>query len=249
MGFEKYILPQYFKKRLRKKSIKTLYKNAIDTKQPKEVVAYLESYLSAQPLPVQESNYLVLDTETTGLDIRNAQLLSVGFLEITKGEKYGIVLLKSAKEYFIKNLSIEEKDAIAIHGIRNTDLKSKGDHIEKVLPKLLLVLKGKTLVAHHARFDAAILQKYLSQHYGIPLLNPIIDTAYIARKLDRKGLELPPLSDDKYKLDALCTAYNVEQTNRHTALGDAYATALLFLKLEKALIERKINLYEQTFYL
>ena len=144
--------------------------------------------------------------------------------------------------------TIEEKDAIKIHGIRNKDLELKGLAIEEILLRLLAILKGKIIIAHHARFDAAMLDKYFVEYFSVPLLNPLLDTALLARKLDRKGLELPPLNDDRYTLDALCKTEKIAQPDRHTALGDAYATALLFLKLKKKLVGRKISLNEEIFY-
>lgn len=85
-------------------------------------------------------------------------------------------------------------------------------------------------------FDVNMINKALHRQ-GLPSLkNKLLDTVV----LYKKSLLRSPLIEkkDHYSLDELADKFNISKKDRHTALGDAYITALLFLKIIKKLKEK-----------
>lgn len=208
------------------------------TPPPNWIADYLEakSSLPAMSSPINELQFVVLDTETTGLDIQKDQLLSIGTVRI----EAKAIAVKDAVEWVLyseDNLK-DKKDGIAIHGLRPKDLQ-EGKGIQEALQEFLAYLGNRIIVAHHTAFDVAMLNQALSQFYpNFKFYNLQLDTAKMAIRLERGPFaQLSAYDHKRYTLDSLCERYGVEMIERHTALGDAYTTAVLFLKL--------LNLFQQ----
>jgi len=95
------------------------------------------------------------------------------------------------------------------------------------------------LVGHHLRFDISILNEALKKRHAGKLRNPLIDTRDLALRVEkgRGGHDDQP---GNYSLDALCQRYHIPGSDRHTAAGDAYITAILLLKLLGRLRKRGV---------
>jgi DNA polymerase-3 subunit epsilon len=96
------------------------------------------------------------------------------------------------------------------------------------MEELLAYLDQSIIVAHHANFDRQMIDAALARLGAGRLRNPFVDTANLAKRVQ------PPthyVSEERYGLDQLALLYGIPLQDRHTALGDAYITALLFLKL------------------
>jgi DNA polymerase-3 subunit epsilon len=81
---------------------------------------------------------------------------------------------------------------------------------------------------------------------GLPKLkNKTIDTAH----LYKKTLLYSPLlvRKDSYSLDDLADKFDISKIDRHTAMGDAYITAIAFLKILNKLKEKKSFSLQQLF--
>ena len=190
--------------------------------------------------PIEDLRFVVLDTETTGLNIQKDQLLSIGTVRI-EGKA---IAVKDAVEWVLyseDNLN-DKKDGIAIHGLRPKDLQ-EGKKIQEALQEFLAYLGNCIIVAHHTAFDVAMLNQALSQFYpDFKFYNLQLDTAKLAIRLERGPFaQLSAHDRKKYTLDSLCKRYGVEMVERHTALGDAYTTAVLFLKLLSLLQQKGIE--------
>ncbi|MEZ4888512.1 MAG: 3'-5' exonuclease [Chitinophagales bacterium] len=189
-----------------------------------------KSNLPLKHTSIENLRFVVLDTETTGLDIQKDRLLSIG----TACVEGKAILVKDSVEWVLyeeEDLPMDKK-GIAIHGLRPIDLK-EGTKKQAALQEFLDYLDNSIIVAHHTAFDVAMLNKALSAfHPKFQLYNPQLDTAKLAIRLER-GLfaELSAHDRKKYTLDTLCERYEVETIERHSAWGDAYTTAVLFLKL------------------
>jgi len=99
-------------------------------------------------------------------------------------------------------------------------------------------------VAHHAAFDMRMLEKAIAPYRGAKVWNPSVDTAQLARRVEvsamtsnqARGAE----QQSDYQLDRLVERYGIDIPERHTAAGDALATALLFQRLLKKAERRGI---------
>ncbi|UCS94802.1 3'-5' exonuclease [Echinicola marina] len=190
----------------------------------------------AKNTALKELSFVVLDTETTGLDVKKDHVLAFGGVKIIKGRIKVDTSMESLLFSTKQNVS-----SIKIHEIiQSNDAMPIDDFVKELLPYL-----GKhIMVAHHAGFDLAMLEK-LVKPYGLrKILNPIVDTGDLAIRIEH-GVPYDPnrINLENYSLDALCERYNIPIHDRHTAAGDAFLTAQLLLKLLKEAEKRGIKTY------
>ncbi len=187
---------------------------------------YAQSFDNGFPEMVEQTSFVVLDTETTGFDFKKDRILSIGALRI----KNGIIQPEDAFEVFVKQEVFASK-TVEIHGILKQEKTQQLTEIE-ALKVLLKLLENAVLVAHHTAFDVGMLNHAL-QRNGLPKLkNPTLDTAILYNKSLKKSERK---KEGHYSLDTLAEKYDIPKTDRHTALGDAYITAIAFLHILSAL--------------
>lgn len=175
---------------------------------------------------IDQLEFTVFDTETTGLSIQDDYILSLGAVKI-RNER---ILIETVVELY-PNSSKSGGNTAVIHGL----IQRKNQiPIREFAAQSLKYFGNSILVAHHIGFDAEMMQKACNP-FGLERLpNPMIDTMTLAIRL-----ELGPHADrsqiqpEDYGLDALCKRYQIITEDRHTAAGDAFLTAQLLLKLLK----------------
>jgi len=175
---------------------------------------------------IRDIRFVVLDTETTGLDVKQDKLLSIGAVAV-KNRKIHIA---DRFEFYVRQQYEGGKDGIKVHGIlpkHNLSAQSA----KNILIELLSYLQNSVLVGHHIGFDFAVLNRAFHQHLNGQLLNPTLDTAHLAQRIQSPFYQTITNNNEQLSLDELCHQYKVPIYNRHTAGGDALITALLFVKL------------------
>lgn len=184
---------------------------------------YVKSFEEKLPEKISEVRFVVFDTETTGFDFKEDRILSIGALRIENNS----IEINDNFEVFIKQEKFNP-DSVKIHGIIQNEKFEKITELE-ALKKFLNYIQNSVLVAHHAGFDRKMVNRALARH-GLPKLkNKVLDTAVLYKKT-RIATNL--IDRDKiYSLDEIAEAYNIDLIDRHTASGDAYITALIFMKL------------------
>ncbi|CAH1000182.1 DNA polymerase III PolC-type [Neolewinella maritima] len=168
---------------------------------------------------------VVLDAETTGLDVRTDRILSLGALRV-----YGnsIHLAEKFEAYLPSPSSVENSHAIPIHGIIPNSRRYTYSDEPSMLAELLDYLRDSVIVGHHIGFDIEMINRALARHGAGPLKNRVVDTVGLAKRLRPAGYWTP---EGDYSLDVLARRYRIPLSDRHTALGDSYITAVLWLKL------------------
>ncbi len=165
--------------------------------------------------------YIVLDTETTGLDPDEGhKIIEIGCIEI--------IDRKVTDNTFHKYLNPEREidiEASKIHGLTAGNLSDK-PLFEDIYDEFLAYISDSPLIIHNAPFDLSFLKKefeYLKSNNNF-FANEIIDTLKLARKVS---------PGKKNTLDALCERYSVDNSDRnlHGALLDARLLAFVYLKL------------------
>jgi DNA polymerase-3 subunit epsilon len=180
---------------------------------------------------VESARFVVLDTETTGFDYENDRILCIGAITLQNG----IIAIPESFEIFIHQEHYDKSSA-QIHGILKDWVMAKPSEIE-ALQEFLIFLGDSIIIAHHTFFDVTMINRALERN-GLPLLkNKTLDTALLYKKtlivsnlLERK---------DHYALDDLADKFDISKKDRHTAMGDAYITAIAFLKIVKKLKLKK----------
>jgi DNA polymerase-3 subunit epsilon len=168
------------------------------------------------------SRQIVLDTETTGLNVlQGHRIIEIGGVEVVDrritGQRY--------HHYYNPGRGIEA-GALEVHGITEEFLADKPRFAE-VADDFVDFIDGAELVIHNAAFDVGFLDRELAQ-LAIPRrvsdLCTVLDTLALAR-------ELHP--GQRNSLDALCTRYAVDNSGRqlHGALLDAEILAEVYLAM------------------
>ena len=164
--------------------------------------------------PFAGARYVVVDTETSGLNPATDRLLSIGAIGIQSRR----IVLADSFESVLGQPRPSTRENIIVHGIGEAAQRD-GEDIREGLVRFLEFVGKAPLLAYHAPFDAAMLQRALRQHLGIAPRLRWLDLALI----------LPPLYEGKPRqaLDHWLERFGIDVPMRHSALGDALATAQL----------------------
>ena len=167
--------------------------------------------------------FIILDTETTGLEVQQGHRI----IEI------GAVLLndrKKSDEHFHTYLNpsrLIDEEASKVHGIMNEDLIDK-PYFEDVAEEFLEFVDGSTLVIHNAAFDVGFLNnelKLASSKY--PMLEDICEIE------DSLAIAKDKFPGQRNSLDALANRFDISGYDRtfHGALLDANILADVYMSL------------------
>ena len=164
---------------------------------------------------------VILDTETTGIDIKAGnRLIEIGCVEMVNRKLTG----RHYHQYVNPQFQVEE-GAYNVHGISNDVLADKplfGD----IAGDFVAFVSGAELVIHNAPFDVGFLNHELklngNRYPPLEEYCSILDTLALARKKH---------PGQRNTLDALCKRYGVDNTHRelHGALLDAEILANVYL--------------------
>lgn len=220
------------------------WKNWFLIKNNVEFPLFWEEYLANFQNPIDKDklltdlDYVVFDTETTGFDIQKDKILSIGAVTISKGE---IQVAQSFECYIEQDFT--ENPSIAIHGIMPHNHYEKISE-EEALKDFLQYIKGKILIGHHVGFDIAMLNQAIKRQLPDKLKNYTFDTAMLYHRL-KYPLQQSYSPSEDYTLDALSGQFNISTSDRHTAAGDAFITAILFLKLIDKLQKQGVTTFKK----
>lgn len=198
----------------------------------KKLEPFLEAYVDGTPkavadkTPLADLRFVALDAETTGFDVAKDRMLSLAIIEV----KGGRLQVASSTAWLVYQATAPLGPAVSVHGILPAETAT-GRQEADILRDLLPRLQGAVLVGHHVAFDAAMITAALKRNYGVVLRNPLLDTANLAMiavdafaKTGYPGQRAP-------SLDEVCAQCGIPPVERHTAEGDAFTTAMLFLTL------------------
>ena len=186
------------------------------------------------------SKYLIVDTETGGLDPQKHSLLEIAVVVWEDGK-----ILDTFQRYVKEPIFCVTEEAMKINKINLTDVLTLGNIPSEITYRIRsfiyrnfgLEMKPK-IVAHNAPFDIAFIKRlYLPEfqsssnpntfektfHYRSICTMSIAEFLMLSGKLPLEDIGLSKLLN-YFKID-------IVPERRHTALGDALATAELFTKL------------------
>ena len=173
--------------------------------------------------PFNKSELVCLDIETTSLDPKTADMLSVGWVLI----RDGMVDLSTAETYIVRPQS-EVGESASVHGLTDT-IVGKGQVQIIVLDQVIEVLTGRSLVVHHAGLDKGLLDRLCIEYYGEKLLVPVVDTLAIEHRRQSRKHHVD--ENQSLRLADLRTAYNLPWYSAHDCQIDAISTAELLIAM------------------
>jgi DNA polymerase-3 subunit epsilon len=176
---------------------------------------------------LDESRYVVVDVESSGLNVSRDRLIAIGAVAVA----HGTVQLSDSLEIVLQQQRISEKDNILIHGIGGTAQREGVPPAEALL--VFLEYLGKDpLVAFHVAFDEPMIRRAMKAFLGLDFRHAWVDLAYVAPALH------PQLARRHRSLDDWMGLFGIGNYARHNALADALSTAELLLALRNALKAR-----------
>lgn len=167
---------------------------------------------------------VVFDCETTGLDPKQDNIVSIGAVKI-KNDK--ILLDESIHIYIDQEKEIDHK-SITIHRIRNCDLQG-AIPVQEAMEKFLYYIGNRPLAGYYLEFDVAMINKYIREMFGItlPNLQKEVSAIYYEKKI-----QAIPQGNIDLRFDTILKALSLPRLGAHDALNDAVMTALMYLKLK-----------------
>ncbi|MGI1677670.1 MAG: 3'-5' exonuclease [Cellvibrionaceae bacterium] len=167
------------------------------------------------------TEFLVVDTETSSLNPDDGELLSIGWIVIGNNK----ILLDTAEHHIVRAKESVGQSA-TIHHLRDCDLE-EGISEEELLKMLLNAAKNRILVFHHAGLDVGFINKICLKIFKIPLLLPFLDTIQIEKKKLEHQHNM--MGQHSLTLSNCRRRYHLPDYQAHNALIDALSTAELLL--------------------
>ncbi|AXH08965.1 DNA polymerase III subunit epsilon [Malaciobacter halophilus] len=178
-------------------------------------------YLFDKPI---EDEYVCFDCETTGLNPKVDDIISIGAVII----KDNMIVASKKFVKYVKPKTKLQEDAIKVHYIRECDLEDAED-INSVIEEFLQFIGNRKLVGYYLEFDIAMINKYIKHTLGIKLPNKALEVSAIY--YDWK-IETIPQGHIDLRFDTLIKELNIPSLGKHDAYNDAIMTAMMFLKLK-----------------
>lgn len=178
--------------------------------------------------PLAGLSVLVLDLETTGLDVARDRIVQVGALAM---QGASIAEAPRMDQRIAPGIPIPAQ-ASAIHGLRDEDV-ADAPAFADILPTLKQLLAGRVVVGHHIGFDLAVL-RHETARAGIAWTDPpALDVAMLMGALE------PSLPD--LDLETVAQNLGVDIEGRHDAMGDCLSTAHSFAQLLPRLRQAEVR--------
>lgn len=169
-----------------------------------------------------DTEWVVFDTETTGLNAAENTLIEIAAVKM-KGRE----MIAEWTELIDPEVPISAK-ITELTNITNEMVKGKRK-LAEVLPDFKEFVGNAVLVAHNADFDLGFLKASGKRAGMDPWTNIVLDTLPLARKLYT--------SEKNYRLGTLAKKFDVDLVNAHRALDDTVALARIFQHMLKDMKE------------
>ena len=168
-------------------------------------------------ISINEMRCVVVDVETSGLNLMKDRLISIGAIAVVNGQ----IAFNDVFYVVLQQTTVSDKENILLHGIGGADQMAGVQAIDALL-NFLDYLGKDPLVVYHVVFDQTMIKRAISQFLNFNFKHSWLDMAYIMPALN------PKLADRCRTLDDWKGNFNIQTDARHNALADAIVTAQLF---------------------
>jgi DNA polymerase III subunit epsilon len=185
------------------------------------------AFLYDEPPP---DEWVAIDCETTGLDVRHDEIVSIGAVRIV-GQR---LLTSQRLELIVRPERRLNVDSMRVHRLRESDV-AQGMPPQQAMRQLLDFIGPRPLVGYYLEFDVAMLNREIWPMLGVRLPQRKIEVS--ALYYDHKRRQLPAHQRDHADIDlrfaTLMDDLGLPQREAHDALNDAVMAGLAFVKLRR----------------
>lgn len=177
--------------------------------------------------------WVALDCETTGLDVRRDEIVAVAAVHIV-----GDCIRSSQRlELLVRPTGRVSADSVRVHLLRERDVAA-GMPVQQAVMQLLHFIGSRPIVGYYTEFDVAMIDRVLRPLIGIGLPQSVIDVGglfhdYQSRRRTPHQQLVEPVIDLRFA--TLMRTLDLPQRSAHDALNDAVMAALAFIKLRRLL--------------
>lgn len=186
----------------------------------KEYPEFWKNYLSK--FEKKSNRFVVLCTETTGLNPTKDVILSIGSFSVINNS----ILIGDSFETFFAQYKFFHDNGISNEFTVESKMKKMGE--AEGIQAFVEFIGNAILVGHHIDFDVEMINAALERLNCGRLKNEALDIDIMYRKLH-------DINNKQFSLDELSTIYKIPKSDRNSSSEDAYKIALLFLKLKSRL--------------
>ncbi len=179
--------------------------------------------------PAPDNEWVALDCETTGLNVRTDEIISIGAVRITGNR----IMTSERLELLVRPEKGVSADSVRIHRLRERDV-AQGVPIDEAMKRLMHFIGSRPLVGYYLEFDIAMLNRAIWPLLGQGLPQPKIEVSSLY--YDYKFTQLPAYQQQAnsgidLRFATLMDDLGLPLRDAHDALNDAVMAALAFIKL------------------
>ena len=182
--------------------------------------------------PPPDNEWVALDCETTGLNVRTDEIISIAAVRILGNR----VMTSERIELLVRpERRRVSAESVRVHHLREQDV-ARGIAPEAALIQLMYFIGSRPLVGYYLEFDLAMIDRALFPLLGMGLPQPTNEVS--AMYYDYKFRQLPPHQQDRaidLRFATLMNDLGLPLRQAHDALNDAVMAALAFIKLRQLL--------------
>lgn len=186
----------------------------------KEYPEFWKTYVSK--FDKKSSRFVILSTETSGLNPDKDVILSIGSFAIIDNS----IVIGDSFETVLLQYKFFHDNGLSNEFLVESKMKKLGE--PDAIKLFIEFLGNSVLVGHHIDFDVEMINAALERLGCGRLKNEALDVDVMHRKLN-------DVNEKQFSLDELCATYKIPKSDRNSSSEDAYKTALLFLKLKSRL--------------
>jgi DNA polymerase-3 subunit epsilon len=162
--------------------------------------------------------YSIFDTETTGLEpSKGDEIIQIGAVRIVNNR----LLRQEIFDQLVDPAIPLKPEGILVHGITEAMVNDQ-PRLDVVLPAFHEFCAETVLVAHNAAFDMRFFQ-LKEDSLGVRFTQPVLDTLLLSAVIHP--------NQESHSLESIAERLGINVIGRHTALGDAFVTGEVFLKM------------------
>jgi DNA polymerase III subunit epsilon len=212
--------------------IRKFIKRIFSSRQPAHPAIIANNMISVaadKDLPVRDCEFVVFDTELTGLNLRKDEIIAIGAVRV----KNVRICFEDTFYALIKPRGKLHTASTLIHRITPGELLG-AEPIVEVLPRFIDFCGGAFLVGHHVSLDLGFVNRACQNYLGGVISSSSLDTMQLA--MAYKASLNGPYSDHRekqgaYRLSSLSEEFHLPKFPEHNAFQDALQTAYLFIYL------------------